>query len=54
MCRDYSIFTNSYTVKPELEAAASIYFDCFLVRLEFKGGYYLRAASITTFVIKLV
>ena len=42
-----------YTVKPELEAAASIFFNCFLVRLEFKGGYLIRAASKSPFHVKL-
>ena len=36
------------TVNPLLEAAASINFKSPKVRLQFKGGLYLRAASNTT------
>ena len=43
------ILTNLYihTVKPVLEAAASNIFEGLLLRLLIKGGYYLKAASIT-------
>ena len=41
-------FCNSFTVSSVLEAAASILYRGSVLRLIFKGGLYLRAASITT------
>ena len=39
----------AYTVKFLLVAAATIHFRYFFLRLQFKGGLYLRAATIKTF-----
>ena len=39
------VFIFLYTVKSLIEAAATIFFKPFLMRLLFKSGYYLRAAT---------
>ena len=42
------------TVFPLLEAAASNFFDRLVVRLQFEGGYFSRAAYITKNYVKMV
>ena len=46
-------FMMLYTVFPLLEAAASNFFGRLVMRLQFEGGYYSRAASITKNYVKM-